>query len=179
LRIYEPRVRQSMEWVLPVHDTDHEYLWSLDGTSRRASWRPMPVAMLLVDDEDRPRAEADLPWLGGHVLVLRERAASRLAPLLDLYGELLPLACPEADLWLFNVLTVVDALDEENSELIRFDNGDILDVQRYAFRPNLTAGLAVFKVPQLLRGPLFVGDEFVGAVNAAGLRGPEFIQRWP
>jgi hypothetical protein len=179
LRVYEPRVRPGMEWVLPVHDTDHEYLWHLGATSRRANWRPMPVAMLLVDDEGEPRAEADLPWLGGDVLVLRERAVSVLAPLLDLYGELLPLACAEADLWLFNVLTVVDALDEDNSELVRFDNGDILHVERYQFRPNLVAGLAVFKVPQLLRGPLFVGDEFVGAVEAAGLRGPEFMQRWP
>jgi hypothetical protein len=179
LKIYEPRVRPGFEWVLPVRDADHEYLWRLDGTSRRATWRPMPVARLAVDDEGKPRAEADLPWLGGHVLVLRERAAVTLAPLLDRYGELLPLACPEANLWLFNVLTVVDALDEDNSELVRFDNGDILDVGRYAFRPKVAAGLAVFKVPQLLRGPLFVGDEFVGAVKAAGLRGPEFIQLWP
>ncbi|MCK1641696.1 hypothetical protein IVA95_30170 [Bradyrhizobium sp. 157] len=100
-------------------------------------------------------------------------------PLLDRSGELLPLECPEADLWLFNVLTVVDALDEEKSELVRFDDGDILDVERYVFRPDLTEGLAVFKVPQLLRGPLFLGDEFVRAVKAAGLRGPEFTQLWP
>jgi hypothetical protein len=178
LRIYEPRVRPGFEWVLPVRDADHEYLWRLDGTSRRATWRPMPVARLAVDDEGKSRAEADLPWLGGHVLVLRARAAATLAPLLDRYGELLPLACPDADLWLFNVLTVVHALDEENSELIRFDDGNILDVVRYEFRPHMAAGMAVFKVPQLLRGPLFVSDEFVEAVATAGLTGPEFIQLW-
>ncbi|MPZ41568.1 MAG: hypothetical protein GEU95_26690 [Rhizobiales bacterium] len=148
------------------------------GTSRRATWRPIPVARLAVDDEGEPRAQADLPWLGGHVLVLRERAVTMLAPLLDRYGELLPLACPDADLWLFNVLTVVDALDEKNSELIRFDDGDILNVERYEFRPDLVAGVAVFKVPQLLRGPLFVGDEFVDAVAATGLTGPELTPLW-
>ncbi len=178
MRIYEPRVRPGFEWVLPVRDADHEYLWRLDGTSRRATWRPMPVARLAVDDEGKPRAEADLPWLGGHVLVLRAHAAATLAPLLDRYGELLPLACPDADLWLFNVLTVVDALDEENSELIRFDDGNILDVVRHEFRPDMAAGMAVFKVPQLLRGPLFVSDEFVEAVATAGLTGLEFIQLW-
>jgi hypothetical protein len=73
---------------------------------------------------------------------------------------------------------VVDALDEENSELIRFDDGNILDVVRYEFRPHMTAGMAVFKVPQLLRGPLFVSDEFVEAAASAGLTGPEFIQLW-
>ncbi|WOH53609.1 imm11 family protein [Bradyrhizobium sp. sBnM-33] len=113
------------------------------------------------------------------MLVLREHAARVLAPLLDRSGELLPLECPEADLWLFNVLTVVDALNEEKSELVRFDDGDILDVERYVFRPELTEGLVVFKVPQLLRGPLFLGDEFVSAVKAAGLRGSEFTQLWP
>ena len=179
LRIYKPRVSPGFEWVLPVRDADHEYLWSLNGTSRRATWRPMPVARLAVDDEGRPLAKADLPWLGGHVLVLRERAVATLAPLLDRYGELLPLACPDADLWLFNVLTVVDALDEENSELVRFDDGNILDVVRHEFRPEMAAGMAVFKVPQLLRGRLFVGDEFVEAVATAGLTGPEFMQMWP
>ena len=178
MKIYEPRVRPGFEWALPVRDADHEYLWRLDGTSRRATWRPMPIARLAVDDAGEPLAEADLPWLGGHVLVLRERAAVTLAPLLDRYGELLPLACPDADLWLFNVLTVVDALDEDNSELVRFDDGDILDVARYEFRADVAAGMAVFKVPQLLRGPLFVSDQFVEAVATAGLTGPEFIQRW-
>jgi hypothetical protein len=98
---------------------------------------------------------------------------------LERYGELLPLACPDADLWLFNVLTVVDALDEENSELVRFHDGNILDVVRYEFRADMAAGMAVFKVPQLLRGPLFVGEEFVEAVATAGLTGAEFIQLWP
>lgn len=178
MKIYQPRVGSHFEWVLPVHDADHEVLWRLDGTARRASWRPMPVTRLLDDDEGRPRAQADLPWLGGHVLVLHERAAGLLAPLLDRYGELLPLSCPNADLWLFNVLTVVDALDEENSEIVRFDDGGILDVQRYAFRADPAQGLALFKVPQLLRGPLFVGDEFVDAIEAAGLTGPEFALLW-
>ena len=167
-----------MEWVLPVHDGDHEVLWSLNGISRRATWRPMPVARLLVDDEGEPRAEADLPWLGVNVLVLHERAAGLLAPVLERHGELLPLSCPDAELWLFNVLSVVDALDEENSEMVRFDDGDILDVERYGFRAEAAAGLALFKVPQLLRGPLFVSDEFVDAVEAAGLTGPEFTHLW-
>ena len=178
MRIFEPRVRPGFEWVLPVHDADHERLWSLDGTPRRATWRPVPVARLAVDDDGAPRAEADLPWLGGHVLVLRERAVAALGPLLERDGELLPLACEDADLWLFNALTVVDALDEERSELFRFDDGAILDVTRYEFRPDVVAGPAVFKVPQLLRGPLFIGDELATAMSTAGLSGPELVELW-
>ena len=179
MRIYEPQVCAGFEWVLPVHDPDHELLWQLNGTSRRATWRPMPVAMLTADEHGELRAQADLPWLGSHVLVLRERAVTVLRPLLDRTGELLPFACPDADLWLFNVLTVVDALDEEHSELIRFDDGSILAVERYAFRPEVARGLPLFKVPQLLRGPLFVGEEFVESVAAARLIGPGLVQVWP
>ena len=176
MRIYEPEVRPGFEWVLPVHDTDHEYLWSLDGTSRQATWRPVPVARLTADEQGNPRAEADLPWLGGHVLVLRPSAVAALGPLLERHGELLPLDCPDAELWLFNTMTVVDALDEDHSELVRFDDGAILAVERYAFHAEAVA--PVFKVPQLLRGPLFVSDEFAMALADAGLTGLELTEVW-
>lgn len=176
MRVYEPGVRPGFEWVLPVHDTDHEYLWSLDGTPRRDTWRPVAVSRLTEADDGSPRAEADLPWLGGHVLVLRPSAVAALGPLLERHGELLPLACPDADLWLFNTVTVVDALDEDRSELVTFDDGTILAVEHYEFRPEAVA--PVFKVPQLLRGPLFVSDEFASALTTAGLTGLELTERW-
>jgi hypothetical protein len=99
-----------------------------------------------------------------------------LGPLLARHGELLPLACADADLWLFNALTVVDALDEDRSEIVRFDDGSILSVDRYAFRDDAVA--PVFKVPQLLRGPLFAGDEFAAAVAEAGLTGLGLTEVW-
>lgn len=176
MRIYEPEVRPGFEWVLPVHDTDHEYLWSLDGTPRQATWRPVPVARLTADEHGNPREPADLPWLGGHVLVLRPSAVAALGGVLDQHGELLPLDCPDAELWLFNTMTVVDALDEDDSELVRFDDGTILAVERYAFRPEAVA--PIFKVPQLLRGPLFVSDEFASTLADAGLTGLDLTEVW-
>jgi hypothetical protein len=176
LKVYEPGVRPGFEWVLPVHDADHEYLWSLDGTPRRGTWQPLAVSRLTVSDDGSPRAEADLPWLGAHVLVLRSSAVAALGGLLEQHGELLPLACPDADLWLFNTLTVVDALDEDHSELVKFDDGSVLAVERYAFRAEAVA--PVFKVPQLLRGPLFVSDDFASASTAAGLTGLELTEVW-
>jgi hypothetical protein len=176
LKVYEPGVRPGYEWVLPVDDADHEHLWALDGTPRRGTWRPVPVSRLTVDEQGNPRATADLPWLGGHVLVLRARAVEALRPLLEQHGELLPLACADTDLWLFNTLTVVDALDEANSEIVMFDDGTVLTVERYAFHAAAVA--PVFKVPQLLRGPLFVNDEFAAAVTSAGLTGLELTEVW-
>lgn len=176
MRVYEPTVRPGFEWVLPVRDTDNETLWSLDGTPRQATWQPVPVTRLTTADDGTQRAEADLPWLGSHVLVLRARAAEALAPLLEPHGELLPLACPDANLWLYNATTVIDALDETRSKLIRFDDGTILAIEHYEFRPERLT--PVFKVPQLLRGPLFVTEELAEAITTAGLTGLDLTELW-
>ena len=176
MKVYEPGVRPGYEWVLPVRDDDHEYLWSLDGTSRRGTWQPIPVSLLTVSEDGSPRAAADLPWLGAHVLVLRPAAVAVLGPLLERHGELLPLSCQDADLWLFNTTTVVDALDEDRSELVAFDDGTILAVERYEFRQAAVA--PVFKVPQLLRGPLFVSDEFASLLRESGLTGLDLTEQW-
>jgi hypothetical protein len=169
--LFEPEVRSGFEWVLPVEDAGHEYLWSLDGTPRQEGWQPLPVTRLTASDLGEPWSEADFPWLGPHVLVLRERAVAALGPALRSCGELLPLSCPDAELWLFHPLTVADALDEQASAIVRFADGGILTVERYAFHPDKVPGVPVFKVPQLMRGPLFVTDSFVEQVRASNLTG--------
>jgi hypothetical protein len=171
LRLFEPQVRPGFEWALPVDDADHEYLWSLDGTPREERWLPIPVALLTEGEDGTPLAQSDFPWLGQHVLVLRERAVAALAPTLRTCGELLPLDCPDAKLWLFHALTIADALDESAADITRYSDGEILAVQRYAFHPAKVPDAPIFKVPQLLRGSLFLTEEFVNQVNANGLVG--------
>jgi hypothetical protein len=169
--LFEPRVCPGFEWVLPVDNADYEYLWSLDGTPKREGWHSMVVSRLTADGEGQAYAESDFPWLGEHVLILRPRAVAVLEPALRSCGELLPLTCPDAELWLFNALTVADALDEAASSIVRFDDGDILGVERYAFRPDRLPDAPIFKVPQLLRGPLFLTDDFVEQIRAHHLTG--------
>ncbi len=176
--LFEPEVRPGFEWVLPVNDADHEYLWSLDGTPRLRGWHPIPVTRLTVEEDGQPRAKSDFPWLGAHVLVLRERAVATLEPALRSCGELLPLACPDAELWLFHALTVADALDESASGIVRFSDGKILTVERYEFHPEKVPNVPIFKVPQLLRGPLFISDEFVHLVKASDLTGFGYSAIW-
>ncbi|MFC5288549.1 hypothetical protein ACFPM7_15930 [Actinokineospora guangxiensis] len=154
-----------------MHDTDHELIRSLGATPRLPHWQPVRVNLLSTQDDGQKRTRADLPWLGEHVLVLRPAAVSTLTPLLEEWGEFLPLSCPTADLTLYHALTEIDALDEEASEIIRFDDGTVLAVDSYAFRPEkITA--PVFTVPQLPHGPLFVSEDIAAA--AADLHGTDF-----
>lgn len=122
--------------------------------------------------------ESDFPWLGAGSLALRERAKEVLGARLEPYAELLPLEL-DAPVWAVNVTKVVDALDEERSEVLRFKTSNrIMDVKRYEFRKEVVEGLLIFKIPQLRRSTVFVSEEFVELVEGAGLKGLAFRFLW-
>ncbi|GAA0960243.1 hypothetical protein GCM10009558_078910 [Virgisporangium aurantiacum] len=85
------------------------------------------------------------------------------------HGELLPLACADANLVVFNATRVIDALDEERSDVLRLGPAQILDIRRAAFRGELLTGSAVFKIPQMLFGPLYFTSTMVERIRATGL----------
>jgi Immunity protein family (Imm11) len=177
-RIYVPAVQEGYEWVLPVDEADHEVFHGLEGTLRRAGWRPVPICRLTTTRTGAPRAESDQPWLSSHVLVLRDKAVAALGDMLSDHGELLPLSCPDTELWVFNALRLVDALDEGRSTLVRFAGGRIADIQRHVFHPDRVAGVEIFKLPQMPRGWLYLSADFVDRVQSAGLRGVGFDLVW-
>jgi hypothetical protein len=177
-RIYLPDVQEGYEWVLPVNEADHEVFRGLDGTPRRVGWEPVHMQRVTTTRTGARRAESDLPFLSSHLLVLRDKAFAALGDVLADYGELLPLSCPDTELWVFNALRFVDALDEDGSTLRRFSSGRIADIQRYAFHPERVAGVEIFRLPQTPRGPLCVSGEFVERVRAAELRGADFQLVW-
>jgi hypothetical protein len=178
VRIHVPAVPEGFEWVVPAEDADAQAFLDLDGTPRAAGWVPVPVRLLTADTAGRPRRPADLPWLASHLLVLREPALAALRPVLADYGELLPLACPDAPLWVFNALRFADALDEAGSELVRFGGGRVMAIERHAFRSELVEGIEVFRLPQLPLGWIYFGEKFVRLVRESGLRGTEFPSVW-
>jgi hypothetical protein len=112
------------------------------------------------------------------VLVLTARAVHILGERLQGFGELLPLSCADAELYVYNPLHIVDALDEERSEIVRFSSGRVMRITRHVFRTEVLAGVPIFKIPQLTRGSIFVAAELVQAVKAAGLQGTNFERVW-
>ena len=177
MRIFEPGPAEGFEWIAPVSKEHYEIL-RFDGTPRRRDWKP-----ILVERVSEPRrgirlVDSDFPWLGGGGLALRERAREVLGARLEPYAELLPLES-DAPVWAVNVTKVVDALDEDRSEVLRFEtSNDIMDVKRYEFRKEVVEGLLIFKVPQLLRADPFVSEEFVELVEGSGLKGLAFRLLW-
>lgn len=179
MTIYEFEPQDGYEWVVPIDESDFEVFRSFDATSRVTSWQPIRMKLLMEDEFGRPFLTSDVPWLGKHAPVLREKAASALRPVLAGRGEMLPLECDSASLVVFNATTVIDALDLDKSELVTFpSSGRIMKVKSHVFRPNSVRGVQAFKVPQLLRGSVFVSDEVVSAARGAGLQGVGFRQVW-
>ncbi|GAA4671648.1 imm11 family protein [Phytohabitans rumicis] len=166
-QVYEPEVEEGFEWALPL-DGKHALLFGgFDGTPRAGAWSPVPM-YLLRSDEGGPRRRADLPWLGSHVLILRDEAIAEVGPILADHGELLPLECADAGLVVLNVTRVVDALDEERSDIVRFSSGRIMDIKKATFRGELLTGPAVFKIPQMPFGPLYFTSDTVELIRATG-----------
>lgn len=178
LAIYIPQSAEGFELCHPVRHEDFETLFAaLNGSSRWSTWQSPPMR-LVSQERGRPLAESDCPWLGKHALVFRRPAIAALEPMLHEYGELLPLACPDADLAIYNVTRMIDALDEEASSVIRFSNGRVMRIPRYAFMSELVRGVDIFKIPCLRVSPTFVSEDFVKLWQKNGLRGLVFNQVW-
>ena len=175
--VFVPTSSLDFELCHPRRDDDFETIDSLiDGTPRRAMWSPIEVSLVRID-EGRRLAESDAPWLGSQSLIFRPAVLDHLSGVLINHGELLPLACSDADLSVYNP-RAVDALDESASDIMRFDDGRIMDIAGYVFKPDVIDGLDVFKLANLRASPTFVSPRFVDRWNKAGLRGLQFDKVW-
>jgi hypothetical protein len=149
----------------------------LDGKPRAATWIPPNMEMIRVDDRGRTLEQADAPWFGHDALVLKPKAVLAVGNYLQQHGELLPLKCADANVVIYNVTRVIDALDENASKIERFEDGRIMSIDQPAFRASKIRGIDVFKLP-LRRSTLYVAQPFVDRWNKHGLRGITFKPVW-
>lgn len=176
--IYTPLGMDGYELCHPVSQGDFERINALiNGDHRQDSWDPIQVSTIR-EDEGRDLIPSDSPWLGSHALIFNSRADGALGPLLRRYGEMLPVSCLEADLWIYNPTNVIDALNEATSSVLRFADNRIMMIERYAFSPDVVADNDVFKIPSLRVSPTFVSHRFVDLWKASRLTGLEFKRVW-
>lgn len=175
--IYDAFGLDGYEDCHPVDENFERFYDQINGTPRQASWKPVP--MRIYHKAGRKKLlRSDSPWLGAGGLIFRSSVLEALGPLLRQYGELLPLECSEADLWIYNPTRVIDALDEEASTIRRFTSGRIMGIDRYVFKAHLLDGIDIFKLPNLRAHATFLSHRFVDQWTKSGLRGLEFRQVW-
>jgi hypothetical protein len=167
---------QDYECLNAVNTDDYAVFRSLDGTPRKATWRPIVVRCVRGDRRWKNRF-ADFPSMPGGLLFLREKAAEVLKDMLEKFGELLPLVTEKGEvLYIHNTTFVLpNALDEEKAEFYRVDGIDrILGVRKPVFREDIVRGADLFRLPAELSSRTYVSDKFVDLVNKHNLKGLEF-----
>lgn len=173
MRVYEFEPPDGYEWAQPEDPNGFEVFRDFDGTARAANWTPIQMR-LLREDEGQKFLRSDMPWLGEYAPVLKSNAVEQLGSVLTKNGELLPLECDEMPLWVFNVTTVLDALDLKQSDIIRFPSGGIMDVNAYIFQPSRIHDESAFRVPDL--DTVFITEDVVKL--AGKLAGVGFKLLW-
>jgi len=155
-----------------VNSADHRAFDEFYGKPSEGRWRP--ISMELIPDRKRQRElpVGDFPAIfTGMMPALSQRAVEVLRDLLEPVGELLPLACDQEPLWVFNCTRFADVLDEAASELSRFpSSGRIMNIRRHVWRPEVDQETC-FRLPQLHRSVVYVTDVVVERMRSAGLLG--------
>ena len=159
------------EWCQPTLARDYDTISDLlNGESRISTWLPMEMKVVS-EDEGVTLAFSDALCLGHQALVLRPAAVSALGAMLSQYGELLRARCALERREIFNATTIIDALDEAASTVMRYSTGKVMDILNYAFVSERVAGVQIFRIPQFVSSPIFVGSEFVEMRADSGLHG--------
>jgi hypothetical protein len=86
-------------------------------------------------------------------------------------GEVLPLACDEYELLIYDPAHILNALNEGASDLRRFADGDVMMITRYVFRPEVIGHVPIFRISRLRVRDTFVHQSFLDLWKASGLRG--------
>ena len=124
--VYMALGASGFELCHPVDKKDYERLAAdLTGRPREANWKPIRMR-LIHEDEGKSLAMSDSPWLGSSSLIFRPSVIEALGPMLRDSGELLPLACAEAELVIFHPTRILAAIDEAASTIDRFEDGRII-----------------------------------------------------
>ncbi len=132
----------------------------------------------------------DYPCIGLRIPAFSNRAKEELASYLVPNGELLELDCDEGSFVAYNPTVVSHALDRERSDIVwpdrerlKIRKGEAVDlvyaatINRHVFDPEGLNGLSIFRIAEdIVR--YYVTQEFVDAVNEAGLKGFNFELMW-
>jgi hypothetical protein len=129
-----------------------------------ATWSAPPVN---IADVDLP--VGDFTSVFGSVVAFSARAKALLEPLFEGHGEWLPLS--ELPYWVFNTLAEADVLDSEASDGDWFAPDRVMHLRRLAVRTTEQPLPVVFKLPEWKKGPSFVTEYVMLAVEKQGLTG--------
>ncbi|OVE77773.1 hypothetical protein BVX99_01750 [bacterium F16] len=122
----------------------------------------------------------DFPGLDMALPAFSARACKCLESFLLPNGELLPLNSKVGEYFFYNITTIADVLNSQESvcEFWCDPPTTAVEIEHFAFDESKLGSLTIFRIPQFPMSAI-VTDEFVDAVYANSLNGFEFTKIWP
>lgn len=178
MKIFAPLPADHVEMCHPVDHTDFEEVTkNFAGLPLGNAFKSVQMEIVR-EDEGKTLVQSDVPWFGSNVFVFRSHRIEKIRNFLTQFGELLPVECQGESLEFYNVTNVVDALNEDASDVARFSGGDIFRVEKYVFHLEALKGQHVFKIPNLRVSPIYLDEGFVTTWKEHGLSGLDFEELW-
>lgn len=176
MKVYELQTDRERFCNFALADERGSWIHSaFDGRPISHRWEPYRITA--ADEPDAAAQLADYALLGV-IPVFSRRAVDALRDVLRANGELLGLRYSRGDYYAYNITTVLDALDEERSQLQRFSTGRVMLINTYVFRPDRLIHAVIFKISQFPGSYVYVTEEFVQGAHEARLEGLHFRQIW-
>jgi hypothetical protein len=172
INVYEMYPLPNFRPLYVLDGDDVKKMWH-DGTSRKDDWVPIPVEY--GSTRHGQRTDWDIDCGLGPLFFLTRRGADILSPLLEPYGEFLPLVSADGEFYAYNSTYIIDALDHGTSDFTRFpSSGRISGWNHLAFKEEIIEDVPLFLVPEFPRGRLFLTVHFVECYAKNDLRGVKF-----
>ncbi|WP_339166461.1 DUF1629 domain-containing protein [Paenibacillus sp. FSL R5-0341] len=142
------------------------------GESMKHRWES---GLLLTRRKGRTK---DIVHFDGLTPCFGQKTKKIIEPLIDGLVEFLPVQNNDTDLYLVNVINVIDALDLEKSDYSTFE-GRLMHINEYVFKPEIDYSQhPIFKVTQRPGSFPVVTDDFRNLILSSNLKGFEFIELW-
>lgn len=158
-------------------DGDEKALTTLQmfsGKSLANSWNKIELCKESKSDNGAAFKETDLYGYSNIVPVLSNNAKECLAPIIKDKAEFLPIDCDGDELWMLNTINLIDAFDEEASELTKFSSGKILAISKYVLKNDKCQDNEIFGLSDVPHHYIFVSEKIKQIVEENDLKGFEF-----
>ncbi|WP_028545103.1 imm11 family protein [Paenibacillus taiwanensis] len=115
----------------------------------------------------------------GGLPVVSKKTFECLEPHLKEVVEFLPLRHPEEEMYVMNIVNVIDALDYEKTAIRVLPCGSMEYFDNvYFVKDRIKADEYIFKIPETVTSRPFVTDRFIELLDKYNIKGPHLNFRW-
>ncbi|MNW39972.1 hypothetical protein D3C74_170740 [compost metagenome] len=147
---------------------DHPFKCDLNGSSKKSIWKPMKVETLY------KKTYKDFPNFGKDPVV-SAKVRQIIEPYVKDQVEFLPISHAELDLYLINVLNIIDCVDWKRSDVHQMSDGSFGGFIKLALNfAKIPKDIYMFKIPEMATSWVFVTEAFKDIIEQHKLKGLDF-----